>query len=319
MQRDHLVGVGRADRSHMDSRSVRQQDVGRPAGRSEKPVRRGRRHRSVPLGSWGSSPSKGTPRGGWRRMARIDRVTGIAPGSTAGSEASASSRSSVAGSRSRPAEAAPGAGPGVAVEPTLDQPAPQAKGQRGRVDRIAAEAMAKAAGWVHARGTTSTRAYPPPPVATPPPAGRAPRPVAGSAPVVGLARCPAVHGEPEVGQRVQPMGVGAALGEQHLRANARNAAGTTAWKARSQPESPVPGGSATLIAVPGAAGPPVSLAKPVPGNNVNGVSCRLMVSTAGRPRTSPEPHRRDGRQCPHRPPVSAPRSSRRAMATAGSL
>src|SRR3954453_19505568 len=44
--------------------------------------------------------------------------------------------------------------------------------------------------------------------------------------------------------------------------NARTSGGTTAWKARSQPASPVPGGSAPVTAGPAAAGPPGS---PVPG------------------------------------------------------
>ena len=64
-------------------------------------------------------------------------------------------------------------------------------------------------------------------------------------------------------------------------ANARTSGGTTAWNARSQPASAVPGGSATLTAVPSAPGPPVSVGKPVPGNSIWPVSCRLIVSTRG--------------------------------------
>ena len=40
--------------------------------------------------------------------------------------------------------------------------------------------------------------------------------------------------------------------------NARTRSGTTAWNARSQPASPVPGGSGMLTALPWAPGPPVS-------------------------------------------------------------
>jgi hypothetical protein len=49
--------------------------------------------------------------------------------------------------------------------------------------------------------------------------------------------------------------------------NALSTWGTTAWNARSQPASEVPGGSATFTADPSAPGPPVSVAYPVPGNN----------------------------------------------------
>ncbi len=62
---------------------------------------------------------------------------------------------------------------------------------------------------------------------------------------------------------------------------ARSSGGTTAWNARSHPASPVPPGRATFTADPAAPGPPVSLARPVPGNSSAGVSCRLIVSTRG--------------------------------------
>ncbi len=64
-------------------------------------------------------------------------------------------------------------------------------------------------------------------------------------------------------------------------ANSRTSGGTTAWNARSQPASAVPGGSATFTALPRASGPPVSLGNPVPGNSIWPVSCRLIVSTRG--------------------------------------
>ena len=54
-----------------------------------------------------------------------------------------------------------------------------------------------------------------------------------------------------------------------------------AWKARSQPESAVPGGNATFTAVPWASGPPESAANPVPGKSIWPVSCREIVSTRG--------------------------------------
>ena len=50
--------------------------------------------------------------------------------------------------------------------------------------------------------------------------------------------------------------------------NSRSSGGTTAWKARSQPASAVPGGSATLTAVPSAPSPPLSCGKPVPGKSI---------------------------------------------------
>ena len=73
--------------------------------------------------------------------------------------------------------------------------------------------VATASRWVHARGTTSTSAYPPPPVATQRP------PHSSSASVAqGQVGGPLpVHGQPQVGQRVEPVRVGAALGDQHLR------------------------------------------------------------------------------------------------------
>ena len=64
-------------------------------------------------------------------------------------------------------------------------------------------------------------------------------------------------------------------------AKARSSGGTTAWNARSHPASAVPGGSATLTAVPSAPAPPLSAGKPVPGNSIWPVSCREMVSTRG--------------------------------------
>jgi hypothetical protein len=63
--------------------------------------------------------------------------------------------------------------------------------------------------------------------------------------------------------------------------NSSSSEGTTALKARSQAWSPVLGGSATLTELPGAFGPPVSSAKPVPGNRVSGFWCMEMVSTRG--------------------------------------
>ena len=42
--------------------------------------------------------------------------------------------------------------------------------------------------------------------------------------------------------------------------NSRSACGTTAWNARIQPASDVAGGKATLIALPSAPSPPVSVA-----------------------------------------------------------
>jgi hypothetical protein len=64
-------------------------------------------------------------------------------------------------------------------------------------------------------------------------------------------------------------------------AKARTTDGTIAWKARSHPASEVPGGNGTFTAVPSAAGPPISSAKPVPGKSASGDSCRLIVSTRG--------------------------------------
>ena len=62
--------------------------------------------------------------------------------------------------------------------------------------------------------------------------------------------------------------------------NAASAIGTTAWKAASQPASPVPAGRGMLIALPGADGPPRSDAAPVPGNSAP-YSWIEIVSTRG--------------------------------------
>ena len=67
-----------------------------------------------------------------------------------------------------------------------------------------------------------------------------------------------VDGQHQVGQRVLDVGVAAVLGDQHVGRHSRSSGGTTAWKARSQPASEVPGGSATLTAEPFASGPPES-------------------------------------------------------------
>ena len=64
-------------------------------------------------------------------------------------------------------------------------------------------------------------------------------------------RALAVDGQHQVRERVLDMAVAAVLGDQHVRAaNSRSSGGTTAWKARSHPPSAVPGGRATLTAVP---------------------------------------------------------------------
>ena len=64
-------------------------------------------------------------------------------------------------------------------------------------------------------------------------------------------------------------------------AKARTSGGTTDSIERSQAESPVPGGSATLATVPRADGPPMSAGQPVPGKRCRPLSCTEMVSTRG--------------------------------------
>ena len=108
---------------------------------------------------------------------------------------------------------------------------------------------------------TRTRPYPPPPKATQRPpavscASWCSSAIASRWPSTVSAR---------FGERVLVVGVAAALGDQHVRANARSSAGTTAWNARSQPASSVPGGSATLTDVPSAVALADSVGSPVPG------------------------------------------------------
>ena len=63
--------------------------------------------------------------------------------------------------------------------------------------------------------------------------------------------------------------------------NARTSGGATESMARSHAASPVPGGSATLTALPRASGPPMSAGQPVPGKRCWPFSWTEMVSTRG--------------------------------------
>ena len=91
-----------------------------------------------------------------------------------------------------------------------------------------------------------------------------------------------VDGQGQVRQRVLEVGVAAVLGDQDVgREGPEQRPAPAAWNARSQPASPVPGGSATFTAVPSASGPPVSAGNPVPGNSTRPLSCSEIVSTRG--------------------------------------
>ena len=131
--------------------------------------------------------------------------------------------------------------------------------------------------WVHARGTTLTSAYPPPPRASQ-------RPLGGGLGQVAerhVGRPVTVDGQVQVGQRILRVRVGAVLGDQHLRAEGPNQPGTTAWKARSQRGVSGAGRHGMFTAVPAAAPCPISSGQPVPGHSVNGDSWIEMVSTRG--------------------------------------
>src|SRR5947209_4413496 len=136
---------------------------------------------------------------------------------------------------------------------------------------------ASASRCVHERGTTRTSSYPPPPVAIH-------RPLQTSCASPWIAACAVCWPSRDTSKLVR----GSRAWLSHpcwenriVGANARTSGGTTAWKARSQPPSPVPAGRATLTAVPSAPAPPISSGKPVPGNNVRPDSCNEIVNTLG--------------------------------------
>ena len=263
VERDERVGVARAG-SGAGAPCRRRRRRRRPpsaAGGSGVRDRVGRRLGvAQSRGSSGSRPSSGNdrPAGGADRAVEPALAARL-PGTTSGSGRSPI----IAGSSPR--------------TPRLRRCSIQPAGHRG-VGRRRGGRWPRPAGASRCAGRSGPAPYPPPPKASHLP----PVDLVGQPVQLGDRGALPVDGELEVGERVLVVGVAAALRDQHVRRErAHRARAPPRRNARSQPASSVPGGSATLTAVPSAAPAPISVGRPVPGNSVRGSWCRLIVSTRG--------------------------------------